>query len=185
MSTLDDYNTDVNKLGYADDHGLYTSFNAINRVEEHHSIAIQENSLENVKEWMALNKLKMNDTKTEAILFGNLVQLKKCETTCIRVGTSNIESQQCIKHLGVILIENLNLKKHITNKCKTVSFNLHKICKVSKNCSIENMKKLVPSLVISHLDYANSLLYGLPKSSIKPMQCIQNLADKLILKIDN
>ena len=46
---------------------------------------------------MALNKLKMNDTKTEAIPFGNLVQLKKCKTTCIRVGMSNIEFQQCIK----------------------------------------------------------------------------------------
>ena len=101
VSTLDDYITDVNKLGCADDHGLYTSFNANNRNEEHHSIAILENSLEKVKEWMALNKLKMNDTKTEAILFGNSVQLKKCQTTCIRVGTSNTEFQQCTKYLGV------------------------------------------------------------------------------------
>ena len=116
---------------------------------------------------MALNKLKMNDTKTEAILFGNSVQLKKCETTCFRVGTSNIEFQQCIKYLGVIINENLILKKHITDKCKTASFNLHKICKVSKNCDIENLKNLVLSLVISHLDYANSLLYGLLKSIIR------------------
>ena len=42
VSTLDDYITDVNKSGYADDHGLYTSFNANNRDEEHHSIAILE-----------------------------------------------------------------------------------------------------------------------------------------------
>ena len=124
----------------------------------------------------------MNDTKTEAILLSNSVQLKKCETTCIRVGTSNIQFQQCIKYLAVILNKKLNLKKHITNKCKTASFNLHKIHKVSKNCSIENLKKLVLSLVISHLYNANSLLYVLPKSSIKPMQCIQNLAAKLILK---
>ena len=48
VSTLDDYITDVNKLGYADDHDLYTSFNANNRDEEHHSIAILENSLEKV-----------------------------------------------------------------------------------------------------------------------------------------
>ena len=46
MSTPDDYITDVNKLGYADNHGLYTSFNANNRDEEHYSIAMQENSLE-------------------------------------------------------------------------------------------------------------------------------------------
>ena len=90
VSTSDDYITDVNRLGYADDHGLYTSFNANNRDEEHHSIAILENLLDTVKEWMALNKLKMNDTKTEAILVSNSVQLKKCESTCIRVSTSNI-----------------------------------------------------------------------------------------------
>ena len=74
VSTLDDYITDVIRLGYTDDHGLYTSFNANNRDEEHHSIAI----LETVQEWMALNKLKMHDTKTEAIHCDNLVQLKKC-----------------------------------------------------------------------------------------------------------
>ena len=39
-----------------DDHGLYTGFSANNRDEEHQSIAILENSLEKVKEWIALNK---------------------------------------------------------------------------------------------------------------------------------
>ena len=33
VSTLDDYITYVNKLGYADDYGLYTSFNTNNRVK--------------------------------------------------------------------------------------------------------------------------------------------------------
>ena len=89
---------------------------------------------------MALNNLKMNDIKTEAVLFGSSVRLQKCETTCIRVGTSNIEFQQCIKYLGVKFNENLNLKKHITNNCKTASFNLDKIHNVSKHCSIENLK---------------------------------------------
>ena len=90
-----------------------------------------------------------------------------------------------MKYLGGLLNENPNLKKHITNRCKKASFNLHKIHKVSKNCSIEHLKKLVLHPVRSHLDYANSLLYGLPKSTIKPMQHIQNLAAKLILKRDN
>ena len=65
---------------------------ANNRDEEHHSIAMLDNLLEKVKEWLALNKLKMNDTKTEVILSGNLVQLKKYETTGIRVGTYRIST---------------------------------------------------------------------------------------------
>ena len=47
--TFDDCTTDVNKLGYTGDHGLYTSFNANNRDEEHPSIAILKNSLEKSK----------------------------------------------------------------------------------------------------------------------------------------
>ena len=90
---------------------------------------------------MTLNKLKMNDNKTEAILFGNLVQLKKCETTCDRFGTSHVEFQQCIKYLGVILDKNLHLKKHITNICKTASFNLHKIIMLARTTALEIWKK--------------------------------------------
>ena len=88
-----------------------------------------------------------------------------------------------MKYVGLLLDEHLNLKKHITNKCKTASFNLHKICKVSKIYSIENLKKMVLSLVISHLDYGNSILYG-PLNFYQTLQCIQNLAAKLILKRD-
>ena len=41
--------------------------------------------------------------------------------------------------------------------------------------------KLTLQLIISHLDFANSMLEGLPASSIKVMQKIQNTAARLIL----
>ena len=37
------------------------------------------------------------------------------------------------------------------------------------------------SLFISHLDYANALLGGLPKSSIDQLQQVQNIAAKIVL----
>ena len=40
---------------------------------------------------------------------------------------------------------------------------------------------LIKSLALSHLDYANSLLTGLPAKTIKIMQNIQNLAAKVAL----
>ena len=37
------------------------------------------------------------------------------------------------------------------------------------------------SLVITLLDYANTLLGGVPKCSIKQLQCVQNIAAKIVL----
>ena len=38
------------------------------------------------------------------------------------------------------------------------------------------------SLCISHLDYCNSILYGLPNSTIKKIQHIQNMCARLVLR---
>ena len=39
-------------------------------------------------------------------------------------------------------------------------------------------------LVISHLDYANAILVGLPETNIHKLQWVQNMAAKLILNKD-
>ena len=41
---------------------------------------------------------------------------------------------------------------------------------------------LMYSNVLSHLDYGNSILVNLPKSTIKPLQSIQNYTAKIICK---
>ena len=43
-------------------------------------------------------------------------------------------------------------------------------------------KQVVHGLIISHIDYCNSLFYGLPKTDIKKLQCVQSMAAKLILR---
>ena len=41
---------------------------------------------------------------------------------------------------------------------------------------------LLLSLCVSHLDYCNSILYGLPDSTIGKLQCIQNMCAHLVLR---
>ena len=56
--------------GFVDDHSLKDSFKVSSREDELHTIRNLENSTKNVKVWMDLNHLNMNDGKTEFILFG-------------------------------------------------------------------------------------------------------------------
>ena len=72
----------VNLMGYADDHTAYSSFPATSRSQESYCMENLQACLEEVRTWMSENRLKMNDTKTEAILFGNEAQLKKCLKVC-------------------------------------------------------------------------------------------------------
>ena len=45
-------------------------------------------------------------------------------------------------------------------------------------------QSLVIALVLPHLDYCNSVLYGLLTSMIRRLQCVQNAAARLILGIN-
>ena len=55
--------------GFVDNHVLKYSFKASNRVTERESISSLESSAAGVKTWMYQNRLKMNDGKTEFIMF--------------------------------------------------------------------------------------------------------------------
>ena len=55
---------------------------------------------------------------------------------------------------------------HIKVKCKVAMLNLLKIRAARKYLTRKACAKLTISLVISHLDYANAILAGLPKVSL-------------------
>ncbi len=63
---------------------------------------------------------------------------------------------------------------------RSCRFALYNIKKIRPFLSEHTTQLLVQALVLSRLDYCNALLAGLPVSSIKPLQLIQNAAARLI-----
>ena len=129
---------------------------------------------------MAENRLRMNPEKSEFILFGSRQQLKKCSTQSFSACNKVVERTPYIKFVGAWLGEELNMKKHIVEITSTCNYTLHNILRIKKYLTMDAMTQLVMSLVMSKLDYVNSLFAALPETSLKPLQATQNFAAKVL-----
>ena len=142
---------------------------------------------DNIKTWMTENQLKLNDDKTEALLFPFSSSLKPSTVPLpdsITLGSRNIPFSDSARNLGFILVSKLSMKKHIIKICQTAYFELKRISSIRR--FLESLKTrpnetLVTSYILSRLDYCNCLLMGTPNSVIQPLQKIQNFAARLVL----
>ena len=86
------------------------------------------------------------------------------------------------RYLAAYLDPALNFKQHIKMKCRVAMLNLLNIKATGKYLTTKACAKAVITLVMTHLDYANSILTGLPKASIHQLQRMQNMAAKIVLQ---
>ena len=168
--------------GYADDHYIKDTFNPTIPGAETTCIKQLEKSLVDIQHWMASNTLKMNASKTDVSFFGSKSMLTKTQMDCVDVGGEKVKISHGIKYLGVWLDCNLNMRHHIDIKIKTAAGNIRRLINIRQFIDTGTAKILACSLVLSHLDYANSILCGLPESTTTKLQRIQNWAAKVVLR---
>ena len=89
---------------------------------------------------------------------------------------------ESIRYLGVCIDSNLCLHNHIASKCRIAMYNLFKIVNIRNFLTTEACHTAVLAMVISHLDYANAIMVGLPEMHIAKLQRAQNMATKFVLK---
>ncbi len=136
-------------------------------------------TMDKVTKWMCQNRLKLNPDKTDFILFGSRPQLRKCISQNITISGATIKRSPVVKHLGVLLDETLSMKDQVTKMSRNAMINLLRIKAIRPYLTEYATQLLVQGLVISHLDYCNIALIGIPE---KDLQRIQNLAAKLVFK---
>ena len=142
------------------------TFRADSSKDEAETNHILEKCMLNIKSWMDSMCLKMNPNKTEFIYFGSKPQLKKCKLESLKVSEDLIPRADIIRYLGVYMDTNLNYKHHVTKKCKAAMINYFKIKSIRPLLDVKTTARLCLSLCISHLDYCNSVLYGLPDTTL-------------------
>ena len=172
----------INSHFYADDTQLYISFRPGHELS--YNISKLERCVSDIKGWMRQNFLKLNEDKTEILLFGSSAILQKLSSVTVKISNTEIVSQNSVKNLGAIFDSHLSMEKFVSLKCQTASYYLRCISHIRPYLDIESTKTLVQALVMSRLDYANSLLLGANKTLIARLQAIQNSAARVIAKVD-
>ena len=180
LSSVIDHHPVSHQL-YADDTQIYKSSHP---AEVEATIQGVERCISDVKSWMTCNKLQMNDDKTEAILITKqrLSHSHPLPQT-INISNTNIKFTQSVRNLGVTLDSTLSLHQHVMNICKAAYLELRRISSIRKYLSVDATKTLVCSLVLSRLDYCNSILSGSSQYLLQKLQKVQNTAARIILRV--
>ena len=157
-------NSDTIILGYADDHAFTQAFTQKDTLVKQ----IVEEKVNRIKNWMCMNHLKMNDTKTEFITFGTTHLLNKKNLDSITIGDTTVKSSKTIRFLGVLLDDTLSFKQHVAACAKSALYGIHLIKNVRKYLTMATTKMLMCTLVLSQLDCINSILTNTSLTTTKP-----------------
>ncbi|KAK3520049.1 hypothetical protein QTP70_011969 [Hemibagrus guttatus] len=137
--------------------------------------------LVDISSWMTVHQLKLYPSKTELLVIPG--DPSPAQDLAISLNNSMISPSATARNLGITMDNQLSFSSHVTNVTCSCQFLLYSIRRIRPFLSTQAIQVLVQSLVISRLDYCNSLLAGLPLNAIHPLQMIQNAAAQLVFNL--
>lgn len=161
---------------YADDTQIYMVIRP-----QHNWDTIAHNieaCLVDISAWMNANMLKLNQDKTELIVFAPKHQ--PAHDIQLNVGIKTIKAAPVVKNLGVHFDSSMTMEKQVNAIAKSCYYQLRNIGRIRQFITTDACKTLLHSLVTSRLDYGNALLYGISDSATRRLQKVQNTAARLV-----
>ena len=165
-------------LSYADDNDFYIAFSLKDQDTAVQSLQLCVN---NAKEWLNTNLLQVNGKKTKVIYFTPKKDMSFVQNP-IMLGPTVISPCTPVKYLGVQMDSLLNLESHVNLITSNAYYYLRNISKIRQNLDTDSAKSLVQSMVISRIDYCNSLLSRFPQKLTNKLQRVQNHAARVICR---
>ena len=151
--------------------------------------------------------LKLNDDKTEFIIikkgffhvtsicwgrccfrwdfiiFGTRQQLVKMNAIGICIGHTSVEPIACIQNLSFFMEKYLTNAHHVNKLVSQLFYTLASNTRIHDKLDLESSKTIVQALVLSRLDYCNSPLAGSAQYQCDKLQCIENMAWRVVCRL--
>ena len=171
---------DIDMHMYADDSQVYVTFDICDAVKRGHTIQQAEACISEIQSWMVQNKLQLNGSKTEIVVFISPYTKRHHGEIQLQICEDLITSSVSARNLGTTLDRHLSMEDHIAHVCRSCYFHIRNVKSLKPILNQDALISVVHAFISSRLDYCNSLLYGLPDKQIQKLQRIQNIAARLV-----
>ena len=163
---------------YADDTQLYFTFESGDESNLEITLA---RCMADIKSWMVVNFLQLNPSKTEVIIISSKHDQSSSPT---ELKISNLDNahvvNQTVKSLGFYLDSSLSMSDQITSVVQACNIQIRNLWFIASKLTYDLKIQLVHALVLSRLDYCNSMYHGISLKDLGRLQKVQNSAVRFI-----
>lgn len=167
---------------YADDVQIYLRFNPSADGEAVCALYRLAKCVDDLQSWMLSNRLKLNQSKTEFFIASSRHHYESLKHHTLILGDQEISNSPSIRNLGVTFDSSMTMCDHITALSRSIHWQLYNLNRIRKHLDTDTCHNIVRTLILSKLDYCNSLMYGIDKKQLHRLQVLQNRCARLILR---
>ena len=133
--------------------------------------------VEEIRQWMNANRLRLNEDKTQFIWLGTPHRLS--EVQCQKISLTGVDIQILteVTCFGVLLDSKLTFAPHVRRLSGRCFYHIRQLKTVRRSLTEDAAKSLVHAFVTSRIYYCNSVIYGARAAHIQPLQNVLNSTD--------
>ena len=171
-----------NSMGYADDNLGFRVFPAFSKLSTLFSDV--PSCLSSISDWTNTHFLKLNNTKTNVMVFGNRSFKQSMNLSgCLNNNGSFIPLSDSTKLLGAHIDDTLSFNLHVSKTVSSSFIILKNVRSIRKLLTPDAAATLIHSIITSKLDQCNSLLFNVSLTNLTKLQRIQNFALRTVLNL--
>jgi len=115
-----------------------------------------------VADWMRSNRLQLNRDMTVFMWCATVRRQHSLPTVGPLIGSSTVTPSSAVRDLGVYIDTGLTMQSHVRQTVSRCFAVLRQLRTVRRQVPTSVFRSLIVALVLSRLDYCNSVLFGLP-----------------------
>jgi len=132
---------------------------------------------------MSANQLQLNSDKTEFMWLTSPWRQHRLPTSGSLIGSNVVSPPATVRDLSVFIYQDLTTKTHVQQTVSRCFATMPQLQSIRHCIPTSVFNSLLSALVLSRLDYCNSLLIDLPLTHIQRLQSVQNAAARLIFSL--